>query len=144
MTFVNELDKSGFIDRLYKSPPVVAGRAAPSPTPTATKEKGVEDERIKMAKTSPPLEAKPKNEPAQVPGKMTPHSPAPTPAKTTAAQEYTIKAGDTLMKLAEQHYGSPAKWEKIYAANKDVIKNPNYIFVGEKIILPPADSASGT
>jgi NitT/TauT family transport system substrate-binding protein len=144
MTFVNELDKSGFIDRLYKSPPVVAGRAAPSPPPTAAKEKDAEDEKIKMAKTSPALEAKPQSGPAQVPGKMTPHSPEPTPAKTTAAQEYTIKAGDTLMKLAEKHYGSAAKWEKIYAANKDAIKNPNYIFVGQKITLPPADSASGT
>ena len=144
MTFVNELDKSGFIDRLYKSAPVLASRAAPSTPLTVPKEKPAEEEKIKLtAKTSPAPEVKSKSEPTPVFSKP-PQSPVPTLVKTTAAQEYIIKAGDTLIKLAEKYYGSPAKWERIYAANKDTIKNPDYIFIGQKISLPPADSQPGT
>ena len=44
-----------------------------------------------------------------------------------AVQEYTVKGGDTLGKIAEQLLGSGAKWEKIYEANRESVKNPNYI-----------------
>ena len=35
------------------------------------------------------------------------------------AQEYTVKSGDTLSKIADQFYGNGAKWEKVYEANRD-------------------------
>ncbi|MGH7844595.1 MAG: LysM peptidoglycan-binding domain-containing protein, partial [Candidatus Binatia bacterium] len=101
-------------------------------------------ETIKLAsKTSLAPETKSKSEATPVSG-QTAQAPVLSPVKTTSAQEYTIKAGDTLIKLAEEYYGSPAKWERIYAANKDGIKDPNYIFIGQKIILPPAESQPGT
>ena len=52
-----------------------------------------------------------------------------------------VKLGDTLSKLAERFYNSPYKWEKIYEANKDTLKNPHYIYVGQKLTIP-ADEAS--
>ena len=52
------------------------------------------------------------------------------------AQEYTVKSGDTLSKIAEQFYGNGAKWEKVYEANRDTLKNPNYIFIGMKLNIP--------
>jgi nucleoid-associated protein YgaU len=52
------------------------------------------------------------------------------------AQEYTVKAGDTLSKLAGQFYNAINKWEKIYEANKDTLKNPNYIYIGQKLMIP--------
>ena len=52
------------------------------------------------------------------------------------AQEYTIKPGDTLIKLATQFYGAADKWRRIYEANSQTIKNPDYIFVGQKILIP--------
>jgi nucleoid-associated protein YgaU len=61
----------------------------------------------------------------------------PAEAKPSGnAQEYTIKAGDTLTKLATQFYGAGDKWRKIYEANSQTIKNPDYIFVGQKIMIP--------
>ena len=46
---------------------------------------------------------------------------------------YEIKKGDTLGKIAK-HYGTT--WQKIHAMNKDVIKNPDLIFPGQKIKIP--------
>ena len=65
----------------------------------------------------------------------------PVIAKPTkpGVQEYTVKLGDTLSKLAERFYNSTYKWEKIYEANRDTVKNPHYIYVGQKLIIPLDD-----
>ena len=142
LTFIKELDGSGFIDRLYKSSAIA--KAAPSrveASPEIAKEKAAAAETKTKAVTS--------EERAKPVGKQIPSSaekPAATPvtAKTTrpAAQEYTVKAGDTLTKLAERFYNSMSKWEKIYEANKDSLKNPNYIYIGQKLMIPSDDQAS--
>ena len=64
---------------------------------------------------------------------------AKTPAAAT--QPYVVKSGDTLSKLSERFYNSVSKWEKIYEANRDTLKNPNYIFIGQKLIIPADDQA---
>jgi NitT/TauT family transport system substrate-binding protein len=108
-SFLQELDSSGFIDRLYKAAPVVASiekGVAPVPRPSGEKKPVV----AKLA----PAEAK----------------------VSGSTQEYTIKAGDTLSKLAGEFYGATAKWKKIYEANTQTIKNPDYIYIGQKILIP--------
>jgi LysM repeat protein len=64
-------------------------------------------------------------------------APAPTP------QTYTIKSGDTLTKIARRF---SLTIDQLLAANKDTIKNPNRISVGDTIIipLPPGDGGSGS
>ncbi|MEW5951903.1 MAG: LysM peptidoglycan-binding domain-containing protein [Elusimicrobiota bacterium] len=47
-----------------------------------------------------------------------------------------VKYKDTLWSLAQKEYSDGFLWEKIYKANKDVIKNPNLIFPGDEIIIP--------
>ena len=54
-----------------------------------------------------------------------------------------VKEGDTLSRLAQRYYGEPLKWTKIYEANKQTIKTPNYIYVGQKIMIP-GDDIPGT
>jgi nucleoid-associated protein YgaU len=69
---------------------------------------------------------------------------ARTPAaktSTSTAQTYVVKGGDTLSKLAERFYNSVSKWEKIYEANRDILKNPNYIYIGQKLAIPADDHA---
>jgi nucleoid-associated protein YgaU len=51
-------------------------------------------------------------------------------------QYYEIKSGDTLSALAKQFYGDASQYPKIFAANREVIKDPNKIFVGQKITIP--------
>ncbi|MBA3647428.1 MAG: LysM peptidoglycan-binding domain-containing protein [Chitinophagales bacterium] len=58
------------------------------------------------------------------------------PQAATVKREYVIKSGDTLSKIAKEYYGQADDWKKIFEANKDVIKNPDKIFPGQKIIIP--------
>jgi nucleoid-associated protein YgaU len=50
---------------------------------------------------------------------------------------YTVQAGDTLSKLAKAHLGDAKRYMEIFNLNKDVLKNPDLIKVGQKIQLPP-------
>jgi nucleoid-associated protein YgaU len=52
---------------------------------------------------------------------------------TNFYEVYEIQKGDTLGKIAKQ-YGT--SWQKIHEMNKDVIKNPDLIFPGQKIKIP--------
>ena len=47
-----------------------------------------------------------------------------------------IKEGDTLWGLAERELGSGARYTEIFAANKEVIEDPDLIFPGQKIRIP--------
>lgn len=47
-----------------------------------------------------------------------------------------VKKGDTLSKLALKAYGDKLAYDKIFKANPEIIKNPNEIFVGQKIRIP--------
>jgi hypothetical protein len=49
---------------------------------------------------------------------------------------HTVKKGDTLWGIAKMYYGSGAQYTKIYEANKDKIKNPNLIYVGQVFLIP--------
>jgi nucleoid-associated protein YgaU len=119
LTFIKELDSSGFIDRLYKAAAVVASREEQRsmPAPANIKEK------------SPPASEKTK------PVTATAKSVAAL-APEEGAREYTVEPGDTLSHIARKYYGTRFKWEKIYQANKPMMKNPDYIYVGQRIIIP--------
>jgi nucleoid-associated protein YgaU len=52
-------------------------------------------------------------------------------------QTYTIDKGDTLSKIAKAHYGNANAWKQIFEANRDVIDDPDRIFPGQVIKLPP-------
>lgn len=58
------------------------------------------------------------------------------PNNSYASEFYTIQQGDTLSKIAKKHYNDANKWNEIYEANKDLIKNPNLIHIGWKITIP--------
>ncbi len=59
----------------------------------------------------------------------------PTPVPAPTQQTYTIKAGDTLSKIARK-YGLTV--DQLLAANKTAIKDPNKIKVGDQIVIPSA------
>lgn len=60
---------------------------------------------------------------------------SPAPKKETT---YTVKKGDCLWNIAKKFYGNGSKYTKIYEANKDKIKNPNVIRVGQVLVIPSA------
>ena len=53
--------------------------------------------------------------------------------ESAQAEQYTVKKGDTLSKIASQ-YG--IKWKDIFEANKDIIKNPDLIQPGWNLKIP--------
>ena len=53
-----------------------------------------------------------------------------------STKEYTIQIGDTFWKISEKELGSGHRWQSIYELNKDKIKGPNKLKVGQKIIIP--------
>lgn len=63
--------------------------------------------------------------------------PPPTPEEEKI-EYYVIKPGDTLSKIAKHYYGNANKYPAIFDANREVIKDANLIFPGQKIRIPPA------
>ena len=59
-------------------------------------------------------------------------------AKASASQTYTVKAGDTLSKISKEFYGNANDYMRIFDANKDQLKNPDQIKVGQQLKIPAA------
>ena len=53
-------------------------------------------------------------------------------------QYYTVVAGDTLSKISKQYYGDANRYAKIFEANKPMLSNPDRIYPGQKLRIPPA------
>lgn len=119
LTFIKELDTSGFVDRLYKATPVVASREEQRATPAPANIKG---------KSAPAIE---KTKPIMGTAKS-----VATLTAADTARGYIVAPGDTLSHIALKYYGNRFTWEKIYEANKPMMKNPDYIYVGQRIIIP--------
>jgi nucleoid-associated protein YgaU len=49
---------------------------------------------------------------------------------------YTVQAGDTLSKLAKAHLGDAKRYMEIFNLNKNILKDPDMIKVGQKLQLP--------
>lgn len=49
---------------------------------------------------------------------------------------YVVQKGDTLWSIAKKYYGSGTQYAKIYNSNKNIIKHPNLIYPGQKLIIP--------
>lgn len=49
---------------------------------------------------------------------------------------HTVTSGETLGKIAKQYYGEPGKYQKIFQANTDILKNPDVIHPGQELIIP--------
>ena len=64
-------------------------------------------------------------------------APPPAAPPATAAATYTVVRGDSLSKIAKQLYGEANAWRKIFEANRDTVKDPDKIFPGQVLKIPP-------
>ena len=53
-------------------------------------------------------------------------------------QTYTVKSGDTLSKISKQYYGDANEYMRIFYANRDKLRDPDKIQVGQQLTIPPA------
>lgn len=52
---------------------------------------------------------------------------------------YRVKKGDNLWRISSYQniYNDPSQWPKIYQANRDEIKDPDLIYIGQRLFIPP-------
>jgi nucleoid-associated protein YgaU len=53
-----------------------------------------------------------------------------------ATQWHVVEKGETLSRISKKYYGDPNLYMKIFEANKDVLKNPDLIRIGQKLRIP--------
>ena len=100
----------------------LATKSKPKPQPPVDKPAPVEIQKPEKVKPEPtPVSATP------IPRHQTP---APVP------ETYKVLPGDTLSKIARTVYGDSSKWEQIYGANMDKMKNENDLKAGQIITIP--------
>jgi nucleoid-associated protein YgaU len=56
---------------------------------------------------------------------------------------HTVQKGDTLSKIAKQHYGSANKYMVIFKANEPMLKDPDKIYPGQVLRIPPVKVEAG-
>src|SRR5262245_46053589 len=60
----------------------------------------------------------------------------PVGTSGASSRTYTVKAGDTLSKIAKEHYGNANNYQKIFEANKDQLSDPDKIKPGQVLKIP--------
>lgn len=58
------------------------------------------------------------------------------PPQTGQVEYYTIQSGDNLSSIAKKFLGNASAYPKIFEANREVIKDPDKIYPGQKIRIP--------
>jgi nucleoid-associated protein YgaU len=64
-------------------------------------------------------------------------APAPVTPPAPEKQFYTVKKGDYLSKIAKELYGDAKKYNIIFEANKPMLKDPDLIYPGQVLVIPP-------
>lgn len=69
---------------------------------------------------------------------LRPPPPPPPPPKPPPPRTYVVVKGDCLWNIARKFYGPNAgpQWPRIYDANRGLIKDPHWIFPGQRFVIP--------
>ena len=57
-------------------------------------------------------------------------------------QTYEVQSGDTLSAIAKKQYGDAGAYNRIFEANRPMLKDPDEIYPGQVLIIP--DKATAT
>ena len=63
---------------------------------------------------------------------------APAGGAAAATTTYTVKAGDTLSKIAKERLGNAGSYMEIFNLNRDQLSDPDKIRPGQTLKIPPA------
>ncbi|MDP8235438.1 MAG: tetratricopeptide repeat protein [Candidatus Erginobacter occultus] len=96
--------------------------------PVLTPAEEISPKRIAPAAAVPSPPPPARSRPTAIP----PSRPAAGPSDDT----YTVRGGDTLVKIAREHYGDPNAWDRIYQANRDQLATPHALKVGQSLVIP--------
>ena len=59
-----------------------------------------------------------------------------TASAKSKGRTYIVQSGDTLASISRKFYKSSARWEKIRDANKENIRDPAKLTVGQSLVIP--------
>ncbi|WP_197463510.1 LysM peptidoglycan-binding domain-containing protein [Cochleicola gelatinilyticus] len=57
-------------------------------------------------------------------------------ADSSVYARHTVESGESLSKIAKHYYKDPMKYNAIFEANKDILKNPDTIHPGQELVIP--------
>ena len=57
-------------------------------------------------------------------------------ADESVYHRHVVKSGETLGKIAKHYYDNASKYQAIFKANSDILKNPDLIHPGQELIIP--------
>ena len=57
-------------------------------------------------------------------------------SNTSYYTKHTVAKGESLSLIAKHYYKDPMKYKQIFAANSDILKNPDIIHPGQELIIP--------
>ena len=109
----------------------------------------LQEENLKLKREVADLKARiglPLSEPLP-PGQIrSPRSPSPAqpettmPKPATAPKNYVVQKGDSLYAISRKFYGDSSHIDRIYQANRDVMRSKNSLQVGQALKIPPLPS----
>ena len=59
-----------------------------------------------------------------------------TVADKSVYARHTVKSGESLSKIAKHYYGDPMKYNAIFEANTNILKNPDVIHPDQELVIP--------
>ncbi len=57
-------------------------------------------------------------------------------ADTSVYHRHVVQSGESLSKIAKHYYNDPMKYQAIFEANTDILKNPDVIHPDQELIIP--------
>lgn len=68
-------------------------------------------------------------------------APPDAPAQEAEREErrYEVERGDTLWEIARRLLDDPFQWQRIWEANRELLRNPDRILPGQELVIPGAD-----
>lgn len=53
--------------------------------------------------------------------------------------KHTVQSGESLSLIAKHYFKDPMKYKEIFAANTNILKDPNVIHPGQELVIPFVD-----
>ncbi|MDO5745664.1 MAG: transglycosylase family protein [Micrococcaceae bacterium] len=127
----------GSVAKSYKPAP----KSTKTATPQKAKSSSYKSSPAKTYKSNPAKTYKTKSVPAKSYVSSGKRAAAPVTKAPSinvnvkdSGKNYTVKAGDTLFKIAQAQ--GLSSWQNLYSLNQSVVPNANVIFVGQTLSLP--------
>ena len=111
--------------------PKAATSSPPPPSAESNKLEAVTRDPSETAEEEPAPVAAEKPAPT-----VASEKPAPPPPNVSGVRTHIVQRGETLWGISQKYYGDGKGWNKIYAANRNRIRDPKDVPTGTKLIIP--------